>query len=360
MKTAYVLKHSPITQVHFTKNSNDFTVSEIPLYDFTGEGEHLILHVRKKDITTWDMIKVLSEVSGAKARDFGYAGLKDKDGMTIQYISILKKYESSFENFFHDKIKIIQKTYHKNKIKIGHLKSNRFFMRLKKVSKIDAKKLEDGLRFINENGYPNFFGYQRFGKEQNNSSDGLKILSGEMKIKNKKMKKFLISAYQSELFNLWLNHRIELSHLVENFSVKEIKNILKLDDESIKNLKNQKQFLKIFQGDVMHHYPHGKAFTCKDLEDEVDRFMKRQTTLTGWLIGSRAMQSEGIAKEIEEPFFKDALPYLYQMTGSRRFAWSFLENLEYRYVEEDAWFEMNFTLQKGSYATVVLRQLLKA
>ncbi len=353
----YILKHSPLKDIVFTKNSSDFVVHEIPAYEFNGEGEHLVMLVRKKDLTTWEMLKILSAFSGVKVRDFGYAGLKDKEGLTTQYVSILKKHESSFENFSHDKIKILNKSYHKNKLKIGHLKANKFFIRLKKVNEIDAKKLSNGLEFLFKHGYPNFFGYQRFGKEQNNAQDGLKILKSELKIQNPKMKKFLISAYQSELFNKWLQRRIEISHLVENFSLKELKNMLNFSEDVLKNLKSQKQFLKIFSGDVMHHYPHGKAFLCENLEAEIQRFANKQTTLTGFLLGFKAMQSEAEAKKIDDEIF--SYEHIKQMNGSRRFAWSFMQDLEYRYIEEKAWFEMNFILQKGSYATTILDQLLK-
>ncbi len=353
----YILKHSPLKDIVFTKNSSDFVVNEIPAYEFSGEGEHLILLVRKKDLTTWEMLKIFSSASGAKVRDFGYAGLKDKDGMTTQYVSVHKKYESIFKNFAHEKIKILNKTYHNNKLKIGHLKANRFFIRLKKVSPIDAQKLSSGLDFLHKNGYPNFFGYQRFGKEKNNAEEGLKILKGELKIKNPKMKKFLISAYQSELFNKWLEKRIEISHLVESFSPKELEKMLNFDKETIKNLKSQKQFLKILKGDVLHHYPHGKAFLCEDLETEIQRFATKQTTLTGFLLGAKAMQSTDEAKKIDDEIFPHE--HIEQMNGSRRFAWSFIEDVEYKYIEDKAWFEMNFTLQKGSYATTVLEQLLK-
>ncbi len=355
----YILKHSPLKDVVFIKNSDNFTVNEVPLYEFSQDGEHLVMQIRKKDLTTWDMLKVLSEHSGVKVRDFGYAGLKDKDGMTIQYISVLKKYEENFASFSHEKIKILNKTYHKNKIKIGHLRGNRFFIRLKKVSSIDAQKLKSGMEFLNKNGFPNFFGYQRFGKEQNNALEGYEILSGKKKMKNKKMKNFLISAYQSELFNKWLEKRIEISHLIGSFELNDLQKMLPFGTDELKSTKKQQQFLKIFSGDVMHHYPHGKAFLCEDLDDESKRFYEQDITLTGWLIGSRAAQSQDTASSIEEDIFKDALAFKEQMTGSRRFAWSFLEDVECRYNEEKAWFELNFTLQKGSYATTILEQLLK-
>lgn len=359
MNRIYFLNHSPIQNVHFTKNNSDFTVSEIPMYEFSGEGEHLVLHVRKKDMTTWQMIQTLSEVCGAKARDFGYAGLKDKDGMTTQYISIHKSYEAKLEGFTHDKIKILSRTYHNNKIKIGHLKGNRFFIRLKKVLPTDALKLEQALRTIKEEGYPNFFGYQRFGREKNNFEQGRAILKGERRERNKKIKDLLISAYQSELFNQWLSKRIEISRLINGFNEKEIASMFPWDKETIKAVKKQPRFMKILPGDVCHHYPHGKAYICEDTVVESERFALRDVTLTGWLPGSRAMRSEGIAKEIETEFFAEAEPFLDQMNGARRFAWSFAEDVEWNYREQEAWFEMQFSLQKGSYATVVLEEVLR-
>lgn len=359
MERRFFLNHSPIDGVHFTKNANDFTVTEIPLYPFSGEGEHLVLHVRKKDLTTWQMLQALSEISGAKVRDFGYAGLKDKEGMTIQYVSIHKSHEKAFENFSHPNIKLLSTTYHNNKIKMGHLKGNRFFIRLKKVLATDALKLEQALRTIKAQGYPNFFGYQRFGKEGDNFEQGLAILQGKRRERNKKIHDLLISAYQSSLFNAWLSRRIEMSKLVESFSEKELADIFPWDKATLKSLKAQKQFLKLLPGDVCHHYPHGKAFVIEDVETEAARFEAKDAVLTGWLAGNRAMRTEGIAKEVEDVYCAQAEPYLAQMNGARRFAWSFAEDVEWNYREEEAWFEMHFSLQKGSYATVVLEEILR-
>ncbi len=47
MKRLFYLNHSPI-DVLFTKNANDFVVNEIPLYEFSGEGEHLSLTCKEK------------------------------------------------------------------------------------------------------------------------------------------------------------------------------------------------------------------------------------------------------------------------------------------------------------------------
>ncbi len=357
MNRLFSLNHSQI-HAHFSKNSKDFVVSENPLYAWSGEGEHLILKVRKKDLTTWDMLKELSAITGVKQRDFGYAGLKDKDGSTIQYISMPKIKESTLENFSHDKIKIMGKDYHKNKLKIGHLKGNNFFIRLKKVNPTDALKLSEAVKNINTNGFPNYFGYQRFGRDGNNYEHAVQILQGKIKEKNKKMKKFFISAYQSHLFNLWLSKRVEISKLFQSCTQEEIYNLLNMPKQSIKQIKSQASFFKMLPGELMHHYPHGRIFICEDLESESDRFFKKDTTPTGLLCGKKAQNSTGIAGNYEKDITKEAELFIDQMNGARRFAWIWAEGLEMKYIEEKAQAELNFSLPKGSYATVLLEELL--
>jgi tRNA pseudouridine13 synthase len=354
----FFLNHTAIKQAHFSKNSSDFVVNEIPLYEFSGKGEHLVLHIRKKDLTTWQMLRVFSDISGAKMRDFGYAGLKDKDGMTTQYVSIHKNYAKAFENFSHANIKILSAVYHDNKIKTGHLKGNRFFIRLKKVLPPDALKLSQVCLKIAKEGYPNYFGYQRFGKDGDNFEFGKAILSGKKRERNPKLREFLISAYQSELFNRWLAERIRISKFFEDFSQLELQNALKWDKETVKEVIKQPQFFKLLVGDVCCHYPHGKAFLCEDLDAESARIADKNIIITGFLAGERAMRAQGLAGEIESEVFAEAASFLDKMNGSRRYAWNFAEDFEYKYKEEEAWFEMSFSLTKGAYATVVLEEIL--
>ncbi|RUM77332.1 MAG: tRNA pseudouridine(13) synthase TruD, partial [Sulfurovum sp.] len=162
----------------FNPSARDFTVEEIPLYAFTGEGEHLVLQVRKKELTTWEMLDVLSNHLGIRRRDMGYAGLKDKHAMTIQYISIMATHEEKLQAFNHEKIKILSTTRHNNKIRVGHLKGNRFRIRLKKVLGVQKDKLDSMLQWIQSNGVPNYFGKQRFGIQGDNWQEGKKLIDG--------------------------------------------------------------------------------------------------------------------------------------------------------------------------------------
>lgn len=346
------LNHAKIDVV-FKQTKDDFVVTEVPLYEFSGEGEHLILKIRKKDLSTWDAVEIISNHVGCKVRDIGYAGLKDKNAMTIQSISLHKSFEDKLDSFEHPNIKILEKTYHNNKIKVGHLKGNKFFIRLKRVNLVDQRKIEQALSSIVTLGMPNYFGFQRFGIEGDNYKKGKDIIDGKLKEKRRNLKQMYINAYQSHLFNSWLSKRIEISKLVEAFEPKEVYEKLNLPLDVVKQMKKQKHPLKLITGDLLSHYPFGKIFTIEDLETESNKFYERDRVPTGLLAGKRVKNSEGLAYEIEKEFDAKTL-----QDGARRFAWVFPEEVESNYKEDKNWMELQFYLPKGSYATELIAEII--
>jgi tRNA pseudouridine13 synthase len=357
LEREYFLNHSPIDFV-FAQNSKDFTVSEVPLYEFTGEGEHLVLQVRKRNLTTWEMINIISKQYNINSRDIGYAGLKDRNAMTIQYISLPKKYEENLKDFEEQNIKILDRTYHKNKIKIGHLKGNKFFVRLKKVTPTDATRIKSVVKQLKKYGIPNFFGYQRFGNEGDNYLIGKEILEGKSKIRDRNKKRLFINAYQSYLFNNWLSQRIRINRLIDSFSGDELKEALKvteLEFSDVEYLKKQEHPFKLFKGDVMLHYPFGRAFTSSEesISEDIERFSSRDISPSGLLSGKRAMRATEDAEKIEAGFTEE----IKAQDGERRYAWIFPEEIEVKYRESDFWFELNFYLPKGSYATTMIEEI---
>lgn len=352
MNKQFFLNHSKIDVV-FKQNKDDFVVTEIPLYEFSGEGEHLILKLRKKDLATWDAVQIIANFLGCKSRDIGYAGLKDKNAMTIQSISVPKQYEEKLNSFSHENIKILEKSYHNNKIKIGHLKGNKFFIRLKRVSLVDARKIEQVVGSIANYGIPNYFGYQRFGIEGDNYKKGKDIIDGKLKEKRRNLRQMYINAYQSYLFNTWLSHRVEISKLIGAFEPKEIYEKLNLPLDIVKQMKKQVHPFKLLPGDLMNHYPFGRIFHVEELDEEAQKFNNRDRVATGLLAGKRVKKSVGLAYEFEKDY-DEAL----SEDGTRRFSWIFPEELESNYKEEKNWMELKFTLPKGSYATEVIREII--
>ncbi len=333
----------------FNSSPRDFTVEEIPLYAFTGVGEHLILKVRKKEMTTWEMLDAISNHVGIRRRDMGYAGLKDKHAMTIQYISVLGVHEEKLKAFEHEKIKILETFRHNNKIRVGHLKGNRFNIRLKKVLGVQKDKLDSVMKWIKNNGVPNYFGNQRFGNDGDNWVDGKKLIDGTLKIRDRKTKEFLMGSYQSYLFNGWLSKRMELNHLLEKFSETETEQVMGLPEGSLKETKAQPNFFKLLEGDTMMHYPYGRVFHVEDLEEEARRFATKDIAPAGLLPGKKTKLSASIAGLIEADFAEEM-----NLNGARRYAWIQVTEISKNYVEEKAQYELSFVLPKGAYATNVL------
>ena len=353
MDRFYSLAHASI-DFHFKQTPRDFVVEEIPLYEFSGEGEHLVLFVRKKNLSTLELVSAIAKYLGIKNKEIGYAGLKDKHAMTKQYISVHKKHEEAMESFSHENVKILSKTYHNNKVRIGHLKGNRFFIKLKKVNPTSAQKIEEALKNIANFGMPNFYGYQRFGNDGDNHVLGEKIAKGEKKERNPKIKKFLISAYQSHLFNLWLSRRLEINTLIESFKTTELETLLNISSLEIDKLKKQSHPFKLISGDIMQHYPHGRLFDFDGSEDDIKRFETRDISPTGLLCGKKTKIASDTARTIEKEFDD-----MINADGARRYAWVFPSEIEGRFKEVEAQYEMNFTLPKGSYATVLIEEIAK-
>lgn len=373
MALDFFLNHSSIP-VLFSQTHRDFVVEEIPLYDFLGEGEHLVVQIRKKNLSTEELLKLLSSHLGIKAKEIGYAGLKDKNALTSQFISIPYLLKEKLETLNHPLIKILQTTRHHNKIKIGHLKGNRFFVRLKKVTPQFAQKILNILPLLENQGFPNYFGYQRFGKDGDNYNTALEIIKKQKKLRDKKLNVFLMNALQSYYFNEWLSARITFSKVIGlTKNTKELKEALQitlpslanspiflqntfLNTETFKALQNQTQFFKLLLGDICCHYPFGKYFTLMEYESSKERFIQKEIVPTGILCGDKVMEAVEDAKVFEKAILYDKI--LPHIKGTRRFAWVFVENLSAEYKEQEAWLELKFSLPKGAYATSFLRELL--
>lgn len=357
----FASSHAPIN-VHFHKCAADFVVRELPLYEFSGTGEHLIIHIQKKDLTTPDALSLISQATGVKIRDIGFGGLKDKQGLTSQFISLPSAFESKLSQLNSDKLSILSITKHNNKIRTGHLKGNSFFIRLKKVSKSDAVRLENAINSASQNGVPNYFGFQRFGKFGDNAIKGLELLeslkNGKKPKLNPKIQNFLLSAFQSELFNRYLSFRLKINHFAKEFSSQELSEIFKISLENAKQIKAQKQFFKLIKGEVLGHYPNGALFLCESLDDEIIAFNEKRKTPQALLLGKKAFSATGFAKELENAVFAPFYDYESLLNGARRHAVIYPSDISFKYDEQNAHFTLSFSLVKGAYATNLLREIL--
>ncbi|MCP5044170.1 MAG: tRNA pseudouridine(13) synthase TruD, partial [bacterium] len=141
----------------------DFVVDEIPLYAPSGEGGHTFLRVEKRLRTTDQVVAELARVVGVSRRDIGYAGKKDRVGVTRQWFSIPDlDPERACELELSD-ARVLEAMRHRNKLRTGHLRANRFEIRVRDLRSDEIVAAQSALDRIASEGFPNRFGSQRFG-----------------------------------------------------------------------------------------------------------------------------------------------------------------------------------------------------
>lgn len=351
----YAYTHTPI-HFEFKQTVERFFVEEVPLYDFTGSGNYLVLKIKKTDMSTWKLIHVISKATGLEERDIGYAGLKDKSATTVQYISIPKKYETDLlKNLTTERVEILEQTYNKMPIKIGHLKGNRFSIILYDVNSEDAERFNAvGLK-MQQTGIPNYYGYQRFGEDSQSYLQGKEIAHSGKKLKGSK-EKLLVSAYQSYLFNSWLASRIEISSVIARHSPETAAKKLAYPLELVKVLAKQPQFFKLFLGDMIQAYPYGKRSVVNDMAEASRAFNQAGISPTGLLCGSNIERAKSDAYHLEEPFDDTELSNL---KGDRRYAWIWPKTFTTLYDPKTRKLTVGFYLPKGAYATTFLEEIGK-
>lgn len=159
----------------------DFLVEEIPLYEPCGEGEHVYLFVEKRGLTTLDVAKTLARHFNVKRRDVGHAGLKDKRAITRQVFSIHTpgKTPEDFPEIRRKGIAVLWADLHTNKLRVGHLRANRFSVRLREVDPLRVLEANKAVARLAREGVPNYFGEQRFGVRANNHIVAQKLVQDD-------------------------------------------------------------------------------------------------------------------------------------------------------------------------------------
>ena len=224
----------PIKQALYKAKPEDFVVNERLEVDFTGQGEHLWLHIKKSGINTAYLAKLLSEWADIPLRDVGYSGLKDRLALTTQWFSLrLPKKQKPDSDFApvdikeHETVKIIAEHWHNKKLNRGTHNANQFVITLRDIEFAkdqtlgDKSSVEQHLQTISKTGVPNYFGPQRFGFGGNNIREALNLFARPLKStssakKKNKRKSALreqnsmeLSAARSLIFNQILAARVQ-------------------------------------------------------------------------------------------------------------------------------------------------------
>jgi tRNA pseudouridine13 synthase len=198
----------PVLSATLRATAEDFRVEEILGYDADGHGEHALLWVEKRDANTAWVARELAKFAGVPPVAVGYAGLKDRHAVTRQTFSVqlAGKPDPDWSGLSCAGVQVLAVTRHSRKLKRGALRGNRFVLTLRDVQD-DPAAADALLAQIAARGVPNYFGEQRFGRAGDNVAQARSMFAGRRVERSKRS--LLLSAARSQIFNDVLATRVE-------------------------------------------------------------------------------------------------------------------------------------------------------
>lgn len=197
----------PVCRAQVRAVPEDFIVREWLGFEPEGEGPHWLLTVRKRDANTQWVARELARMAGVHPREVGYAGLKDRRAIAEQAFTVPVT-QTDWSGARGDGFEVLRAVRHRRKLKIGALKANEFALRLRDVEG-DPHAVESHLQLIAMAGVPNVFGAQRFGRDANNLRMALQWFDTGAAPDDRQERSFALSAARSALFNRMVARRIE-------------------------------------------------------------------------------------------------------------------------------------------------------
>ena len=385
----------------------DFYVEERPLYEPIGEGEHVYVYIEKRGISTFDLTRRLAELGGVTPRNVAYAGLKDKRSVSRQWLSLPNIDEAVLVGFESDDFSVLSVSRHRNKLRTGHLKGNYFRIRVREVQADAVARAEEVLRILEKRGVPNFYGPQRFGSGGRNVAFGRALVKGRYHRAMQAM--FASSAaeegtgvHQARRYVWQGDYSRSLKLFPESFiperalAIALRKQGASLWGEPLSNIvyrrilrRVPKRYLEFYisalqaylfnevvkkrydsldsvmAGDYAYIHEKGCVFLVEDAAAEDQRVKSLEISPSGPIFGYKMPLAKGAPGEVEQAILDKAHLTLDQFRlriglknkGVRRPMRVPIKDVSFEPHTDG--FTVGFFLPKGSYATTVLREVIK-
>ncbi len=328
-----VNKNSTLSGI-IRSQSEDFQVDEIQSFKPSGQGEHVWLHIQKTAENTDWVAGQLAKIADVPRRDVSFAGMKDRNAVTTQWFSVQMpgREAPDWQKFLPESIQVLAEKRHDRKLRRGTLQGNRFNILIR-----DFKGSEDELKAsierIRQQGIPNYYGKQRFGRGGFNVQKAEQWFKGEFKVKGRQKRSIYLSAARSWIFNHVLSERVKNG--------------------------NWNQPL---DGDVFMLDGTQSSFSEAIDDTIIQRVAQLDIHPSGVLWGRGRPGSQGKVAEIEQkiaakfPVLCEGLER-YGLKQERKSLRLIVKNLSFAMMPEKQQVSLRFTLPSGAFATSVLNEI---
>jgi len=397
MNYPYLTAEIPGTGGIFKDSAEDFAVTEIPLYPPCGSGEHVYVTVEKRALTTLELLRRLARALDVAERDLGYAGMKDARGVTRQTVSIPGVSPEQVAALEIPGVTVLSVARHNNKLRLGHLAGNRFRIRIRNVNGDALQRALAVLQVIGSRGLPNYFGSQRYGALGNSAAIGVRLLQGDAEgavraligdpagISDERWRSGVQAFHdgepasalellpphcrtEKEVIKVLLRRPAGWESAIKSIHPRIINLYLSAAQSSLFDrtvAARIDELDRVESGDIACKHANGACFLVSDEAEAAPRAAAFEISATGPMFGRKMLIPAGKAAVLEEAILGEAGLQRETFAGSGRFR---LEGerrplrvplLDCSAAMDDGSLLLEFMLPKGSYATSVLREIMK-
>ncbi|MGA9753019.1 MAG: tRNA pseudouridine(13) synthase TruD [Acidobacteriota bacterium] len=318
--------------MRFRQSPATFTVEELPLFAPSGRGDHLYLTVRRSGMSTPFLLRELQRRLRLKEEDLGCAGMKDRDAVSVQTLSLPRHAARQAERVLRELgCEVLSAIQHPHKLRTGKLAGNRFSIRVELEGGHEEGPLAEGCRRIEADGLANAFGPQRFA-DGSAIEEGHRTFLGIRRPGAFRRSRFAVSVFQALLFN-------------ELLALRRARGLWPWP----------------LSGDLMKRHDSGGEFVAEEVDEPLrSRVARLEISPTGPIFGGKMARPCGEAWRLEcgvlashglTPGSLGAS----RVPGTRRFLRVPADPIALT-MESGAAF-LSFELPPGSYASVLLQEL---
>jgi tRNA pseudouridine13 synthase len=327
-----------IMSAKIRSQNEDFIVNEIPSITPSGSGEHVWLKLQKSGENSDWLAGLLARIAGLKRRDVSYAGMKDRHAITTQWFSVHLpgKTAPDWSQDLPDSIQLLEEVRHGRKLRLGALQGNQFILTLRECQFHDdanPEQIEQRIKLIREQGVPNYFGQQRFGRNFNNCRSAEAWFSGEFQPKKRQLQSIFLSSARAWIFNQILSQRVA-----------------------------DKTWNQAIEGDVFMFTSSKSWFFEHVTEDIIQRVKDKQLNPTAALWGAGELASQSAIQVLENQIMLENKVLAqglieHKLRQDRRKLRLFIDDIQSEWLDQQT-LKLSFSLPSGCYATTILDEIV--